>query len=51
MIMVYKKKNNIKGFKIAKLKFEIELDNMLLKEIIKLCGGNPKKADFLWNSG
>jgi len=51
MIMVYKKKKNINGFKIAKLKFEIELDNMILKEIIKLCGGNPKKADCLWNTG
>ena len=36
--------------KFAKLKFEIALDNELIKEIVKLCGGNPNKAQYLWNS-
>lgn len=50
LILAYKKLNKIKGYKIAKLKFEIELDNCLLKEIVRLCGGNPQKASYLWNS-
>lgn len=50
LIIVYKKENKIGSYKIAKLKFEIELDNLMLKEIVKLCGGNPNKAKHLWNS-
>lgn len=50
MIIVYKKKNKIEGFKIAKLRFEIDLDNFMLKEIVKLCGGDPQMAPHLWNS-
>jgi len=48
LIIVYKKKNKIKGFKMAKLALEIELDNEIMKEIVKLCGGDPKKAAYLW---
>lgn len=50
LILVFKKQNKIKGYKIAKLKFEIQLDNLLIKEIVTLCGGNPDKASHLWNT-
>jgi hypothetical protein len=50
LIIVFKKTNEIKGFKIAKIKFEIQLDNLMIKEIVKLCGGNPNKAKYLWNT-
>ncbi|MBK9799766.1 MAG: IS4 family transposase [Bacteroidetes bacterium] len=50
LILVYKKTNQIKGYKIAKLRFEIALDNLLIKEIVILCGGNPALASNLWNS-
>ena len=50
LILVYKKENKIKGYKIAKLKFEIELDNLMMKEVVILCGGNPAKAPHLFNS-
>lgn len=51
LIIVYKKTNKIASYKIAKLNFEIELDNLMIKEIVKFCGGNPNKAKHLWNSG
>jgi len=51
LILVYKKKNSIKGFKIAKLKFSIELENEIIKSIVILCGGNPSKAAHLFGSG
>lgn len=51
LILAYKKLNKIKGFKIAKLKFEIELENEVIKTIVILCGGNPEKAAHLFNSG
>ncbi|MDR3327294.1 MAG: transposase [Prevotellaceae bacterium] len=51
LIIVYKKKNKMAGFKIAKLKFEIELDNEIIKTIVILCGGNPDRAPHLFASG
>lgn len=50
LILTYKKLNKIKGYKMAKLKFEIDLDNSIIKEIVVLCGGNPDNAKHLWNS-
>ena len=50
LITVYRKTNKIESNKIAKLKFEIELDNMIIKEIVLMCGGDPSKAAHLWNS-
>jgi hypothetical protein len=50
LIIAFKKLNNISGYKIAKLKFELQLDNLLIKEIVLLCGGNPDKASHLWNT-
>lgn len=50
LILAYKKLNKIKGYKIAKLRFEIELDSSIIKEIVLLYGGNPNKAAHLWNS-
>lgn len=50
LILTYKKLNKITSFKIAKLKFEIDLDNVIIKEIVLLCGGNPDRAKHLWNT-
>jgi hypothetical protein len=50
LILAYKKENSVKGYKIAKLKFEIELDNLMMKEVVILCGGDPAKAPHLFNS-
>jgi hypothetical protein len=50
LITAYRKINQIKSFKIAKLKFELELDNEITKEIVILCGGDPAKAPHLFNS-
>jgi hypothetical protein len=50
LIIVYKKLNKIKSYKIAKLKFELELENEAIKNIILICGGNPDKALHFFNS-
>ena len=50
LIIAYKKINRLKGFKIAKLKFELELENDIIKQIIVLCGGNPAMAHHLFSS-
>ncbi|MCB9251551.1 MAG: IS4 family transposase [Flavobacteriales bacterium] len=50
LILSYRKINNIKGYKMAKLQFEIELDNSMIKEIVILSGGNPDKVSYLWNT-
>jgi len=51
LIIVYKKKNDIKSFKIAKLKFSIELENEIIKSIVLLCGGDIQKAAHLFGDG
>jgi hypothetical protein len=43
LLTVYKKLNNLKGYKIPKLKFSNELENNIMIEIVKLCGGDPSK--------
>lgn len=43
LLLVYKELNNVKGYKIAKLKFVSELDNEILKIIITACNGDPNK--------
>lgn len=50
LIIAYKKINAIKSFKIAKLKFELELENDAIKTIVMLCGGDPAKAKTYFNS-
>lgn len=44
MIIIYKKKNNLKGFKIVKMKISNELQKDLIKEIVILSGGDPLKV-------
>ena len=51
LIIAYKKLNKIKGYKIAKLRFELELENEIIKTIVTLCGGDPARAEHLFNSG
>lgn len=50
LLIAYKKINGLKGFKIAKLRFELELENEIIKTIVTLCGGDPLKAEHLFNS-
>lgn len=45
LLLVYKELNNVKGYKIAKLKFVSELDNEILKIIITACNGDPNKLN------
>jgi hypothetical protein len=50
LIIAYKSRNQIKSYKIAKLKFELELEELIIKDIVIICGGDPTKAKHLWNS-
>lgn len=50
LILAYKKINKLKGFKIAKLKFELELENEIIKQIVILCGGDPARAAHYFSS-
>jgi len=47
LIHIYYKVNRIEGFKIAKLKFEQELEEEMLKIIIEMCKGSPQLLDSL----
>ena len=50
LLMVYKKLNKVKGYKIAKLQFELELEREIIKTIIALCRGDPDRAPHIFNS-
>ena len=45
LLLVYKKKNNLTGYKIMKLKFMQELEKELVRNFVEMCGGDPKKVD------
>jgi hypothetical protein len=47
MIIIYKKKNNLKGFKIVKMKITNELQNELIKEIVLMSGGDISKISHI----
>jgi hypothetical protein len=40
LVLVYKRLNNV-GYKTAKRKFTIEMDDMIMIIVVKLCGGDP----------
>ncbi len=45
LILVYRKINDLKGFKHVKAQFVQDLEESLLHEIILICGGDPRKLD------
>lgn len=47
MIIVYKKKNNLKGYKIVKMKIIKELHNELIREIVIMSGGDISKINHI----
>lgn len=50
LLIVYKKLNNLKGYKIPKLKFAQELEVLIIKGIVQKCGGNPDKVNEILNT-
>lgn len=47
LILIYKKLNQLSGYKRAKKLFIEELDTELIREIVILCGGNPDQSQYL----
>ncbi len=45
LLTAHKKINQLNGFKIPKLKFSNELENEIVKDLIRMCGGNPEKLN------
>ncbi len=41
LLLVYKKKNKLSGFKIMKLRFVLELERLIMKDIVLMCNGSP----------
>lgn len=48
LIIVYRKLNKIKSYKMARLQFEMELNDEMIKVIVRLCGGDPDSVAALW---
>lgn len=49
LLLAYKKLNKISSYKIAKLRFDLELDAEIMKQVAILCGGDPSKIKNLFN--
>ena len=47
LLSVYKKTNNLKGYKISIIKFGNDLERALIKQIVLISGGNPEKVPKL----
>ena len=43
LIITYKSLNKLKGYKIPKLKFALELEEELIRQVVIICGGDPAK--------
>jgi transposase len=43
LLLVYKKINQQKGYKLVRLRFAQELEEDLIKQVVLLCGGDPAK--------
>ena len=48
MIIVYRKLNKIKSYKMSRWQFEMDLNDEMIKVIVRLCGGNPDNVAALW---
>jgi len=47
LLLVYKKKNKLTGYKIMKQLFVQELEQSLIRSFVEMCGGNPKLVNKL----
>ncbi len=47
LLLVYKKTNGLKGYKIMKQRFVQEIEKYLVKDFVIMCGGNPDLVDKL----
>ena len=45
LLVAFAKENELTNLKIAKQQFANELETEIIKQIIKLCGGDPKKLN------
>ena len=48
LILIFKKQNDITGYKIAKAIFEEELELEIIKTFVEFCGGNTEKVYELY---
>lgn len=50
LLLVYSKCNELKGYKIPKIRFCNQLQDEIIRDIILHCGGNPDKLNDLFTS-
>jgi hypothetical protein len=49
LLLVYKKKNKLSGYKIMKLQFVQEIEKLLMLDFVIMCDGDPEKAIKILN--
>lgn len=51
MVLLYRKLNHMTGLKIVKLRFALELQTEIIKDIVRICNGNPELVEQFIPSG
>lgn len=51
LLLVYKKKNRLSGYKIMKLRFVLNLEKTITKDIVILCNGDPRLFEKYFENG
>lgn len=51
LLAVFKKHNRLKGYKIPKLRLAKQIEALIIRDIVVLCGGNPDKINEFYKSG
>lgn len=46
LFAAYKVSNKLEGFKLVLLRFKLELEKEIIKDIVLFCGGNPSLVDL-----
>ena len=49
LLFVYKAQNNLKGYKIMKLRFVQDIEKLIAIDLIVMCGGDPNKVAKILN--
>ena len=49
LIIAFKKLNNIQSFKIAKLRFALQIEELIIRQIVFLTGGDTERLSLIFN--
>ena len=49
LIIAFKKLNQVSSFKIAKLRFALQMEELIITQIVILTGGDTRRLNLIFN--